>query len=84
MFLYFVLRVSIKINTENFNTEKLIDESRVHFVKIDLNIKLMRRWWRALHAYDTGATYEQVLRIYFNGKSKNNIQEHLKISDKVK
>ena len=40
MFLYFVLRFSIKINTENFNTEKLIDESRVHFVKIDLNIKL--------------------------------------------
>ncbi len=63
------------------NTKK---KSRVHFVKIDLNIKLMRRWWRALHAYDTGATYEQVLRIYFNRKSKNNIQEHLKISDKVK
>lgn len=60
----------------------LIDLSRDNYEKINLNIKLIRRWWRALIAYKKEIPFQKILQTYFNGKSKSKTKEHLKISDK--
>ena len=59
-------------------------DSREYFENSKINIKLIRRWWRALYAYDKRTDFRVVLSTYFNGKSKGKIESHLKISDKVK
>ena len=42
----------------------LIDESFVNFINVNLSLKLFRRFWRTLEAYDKGDTYEQVLKLF--------------------
>ena len=62
---------------------KLIKESRIHFIEINLHKKLIKRFWSCLKAYNNGATYAEVLKTYFSGKSKGNHQEHLRISNNI-
>ena len=58
---------------------ELINESREHFIEIDLNIHLIRRFWRVLVGYKNGASYADILKTYFSGKSKENNISHTKI-----
>jgi len=59
---------------------RLIPESRQHYIDINLNIKLIRRFWRTIQAYKSGESYIQVLKAYFSGKSKEKIIAHRKIT----
>ena len=43
----------------------LIDQSRKHFVDIELYKKLYRRFWQACEAYRNGKTYNDVLKLFF-------------------
>lgn len=61
----------------------LLIESRDKFLHSELSKKLIRRFWRCLVAYKNGATYGEVLKAYFSGKSKENIAEHLRISNSL-
>ena len=60
---------------------QLIDEAKEEFERKGLYMHLIRRFWWTIHAYNNGATYEEVLRTYFSGKSKAKTQEHLRISN---
>ncbi len=57
----------------------LIEEAKKHYEEKKLNIKLIRRWWRTLHAYSVGVSFQDILLTYFSGKTKSKVQEHLKI-----
>lgn len=62
---------------------ELMIEARAKYISIELSKKLIRRFWRCLIAYKNGATYGQILKAYFSGKSRENIQEHLRISNSL-
>jgi len=48
----------------------LLEESRNHFEIIELNKKLIRRFWRCLSGYRNGDTYKDIMVKYFSGKAK--------------
>ncbi|CAF1075742.1 unnamed protein product [Adineta ricciae] len=51
---------------------KLIQKSRINFIAIDVSLKLIRRFWRTLAAYECGDSYEDVLKMYFSSMCKAN------------
>ena len=55
---------------------KLIDDSRHHFIKKNLNIKLWRRFWNSLQMYNDGKSYGDVLKLFFSQSCKEEIQSH--------
>ena len=59
----------------------LIDESRDNFVNKNVYVKLFRRFWRTLGAYDKGQTYEQLLKLFFSNLCKETVQSHRKITN---
>jgi AICAR transformylase/IMP cyclohydrolase PurH len=61
--------------------KKLLIQSRIEFENKGLNIKLNKRFWRVIKAYKNGAKYDEVLRTYFSGHSKENNESHKKISN---
>ena len=58
---------------------ELILLSREQYSKRNINIKLVRRFWRCLIAYKAGKSYGEVLKIYFGSKCKENIECHRRI-----
>ena len=57
---------------------RLIDESRMNFEKQQVHLKLFRRFWKCLQAYNRGKTYSEVLQLFFisgsTGKNKGHLQ----------
>jgi hypothetical protein len=50
-------------NDQQYNTMvSLIDQSRKHFIDIELSKKLFRRFWDACEAYSAGKSYSDVLQ----------------------
>lgn len=62
---------------------ELLAEAKEKYLGSELSKKLIRRFWRCLVGYNNGATYGQVLKAYFSGKSKKTVVEHLKISNSL-
>ncbi len=58
---------------------KLIQKSRINFIKKKVAVKLFRRFWRTLEAYDRGDSYEDILKMYFSSLCKGAIQHHRQI-----
>ena len=61
----------------------LIRESRINFMENGINQHLIRRFWRVCLAYKANTSYEDVLKIYFSGKSKAKNVQHTKISNSL-
>ncbi len=61
----------------------LIQESRINFTENDINLHLIRRFWRVCLAYKANESYENVLKIYFSGKSIAKNIQHTKISNSL-
>ena len=61
--------------------KKLISEPRQHFKEIKLNNKLIRRFWRCLKAYTSGASKDTILNLYFSRKPKEKFVAHRKITN---
>ena len=59
----------------------LIKESREEFRKNDISVKLLKRFWRSCQGYKNGATYGDILKTYFSGKTKEKILAHRKIQN---
>ncbi len=75
---YFVRKQS----NQNFNRMcELIKESRNDFIRKNLYVKLIKRFWRCLVGYKNNASYFDILKTYFSGRSKANIESHRKISN---
>jgi len=60
---------------------KLIQQSRFNFVEKKVSMKLIRRFWRTLVAYERGDSYEDVLKMYFSSMCKGNIVSHRQITN---
>ena len=60
---------------------QLIPASRQDFTDKKIQLKLYRRFWRALQAYHSGQTYEQVLKLFYSNLCSATIQSHRKISN---
>lgn len=69
-----------KKTDQKFNTMiRLIDESRINFEQQQVHLKLFRRFWRCLDAYNTGKTYSEVLQLFFINGSTGKHKGHLQI-----
>ena len=60
---------------------QLIDESRLSFCQEPIVLKLFRRFWKTLAAYNEGKSYEEVLTFYFSHLCKSEVQSHRKITN---
>jgi hypothetical protein len=56
-----------KMTDQTFPTMmRLIPESRKNFDGKQIQLKLFRRFWRSLNAYEQGKSYGEVLRFFFS------------------
>ncbi|CAF2737794.1 unnamed protein product [Rotaria sp. Silwood2] len=60
---------------------RLIPESRASFEERKIQMKLFRRFWRSLHAYSQGQSYEEVLKLFFSHLCRSDVASHRKISN---
>jgi hypothetical protein len=60
---------------------KLIQKSRTNFIEKNVSLKLIRRFWRTLAAYERGDSYEDVLKMYFSSMCKANVVSHRQITN---
>lgn len=60
---------------------KFYKESREEFERENLYMKLIRRFWRCLLAYNQGQDYAHVIKEFFSNKSKAKNKQHLIISN---
>ena len=68
-----------KRNDQKYDTMiRLIHESRINFEERQVYLKLFRRFWKCLEAYDEGKSYSEVLQLFFingnPGKNKGHLQ----------
>jgi hypothetical protein len=59
----------------------LIDQSRTHFINIELYKKLFRRFWKSCEAYQNGQSYSDVLQLFFGSLCKEHVTSHRKITN---
>ena len=60
-----------KYNEQIFNTfVKLISQSRDVFEEKKISLKLFRRFWKAVDAYNEGKSYSEVLQLFFSNLCK--------------
>lgn len=60
---------------------KLMKESRVNFIGKNVAIKLFRRFWRTLAAYERGDSYEEILKMYFSALCRATIKHPHQVPD---
>ena len=60
---------------------KLIQKSRTNFIEKNVCLKLIRRLWRTLAAYERDGSYEDVLKMYFSSMCKANVVSHRQITN---
>ena len=66
-----------KKTDQTFSTMmRLIPEFRENFVSKEVQLKLFRRFWRSLNAYQQGKSYGEVLRCFFSGHCNSNVTSH--------
>ena len=71
-----------KRNDQTFSTMlKLIPESRENFSQKQIQLKLIRRFWKVLDAYKTGQTYGEVLTLFFSNLCKSSVVSHRKVTN---
>jgi transposase len=67
-------------NDQTFSTMlTLIPKSREHFHEKDLQLKLFRRFWRTLQAYNQGQSYSEILKLFFSNLCVDDVVLHRRI-----
>jgi hypothetical protein len=54
-------------------------EAKANFIEKQIHLKLFRRFWRTIKAYDQGKDYREVLTMFFSGLCEDKIISHRKI-----
>lgn len=71
-----------KYSDQTFNTmTRLIPQSRENFVEKRIYLKLFRRFWKAMSAYEQGQSYSEVLQLYFSNHCSGTVISHRKITN---
>ena len=60
---------------------QLITESRKNFHDKRIYLKLVRRFWRTVAAYDAGQSYVDVMKMFFSAKCEGTVVSHTRISN---
>ncbi len=67
---------------QTYNTMlKLIVESRENFQEKEIYLKLLRRFWRCLQAYQDGQSYAEVMKMFFSSSCEGTVKTHTRISN---
>ncbi len=59
----------------------LIPQSRENFVEKKIFMKLFRRFWKSMSAYQQGQTYAEVLNLFFSNHCLGAATSHRKITN---
>jgi transposase len=59
----------------------LIPKSREDFQEKNLHLKLFRRFWRTLEAYNQGQSYSEVLKLFFSNLCAGDVTSHRRITN---
>ncbi|CAF1309414.1 unnamed protein product [Adineta ricciae] len=71
-----------KTSDQSFPTMlRLLPESRDNFEQRQIHMKLFRRFWRSLDAYNQGKSYGEILSLFFSQSCKSSILSHRKITN---
>jgi transposase len=69
-------------NDQTFSTMlALIPKSREDFQEKNLQLKLFRRFWRTLEAYNQGQSYCEVLKLFFSNLCVGDVVSHRKVTN---
>ena len=69
-------------NDQTFSTMlALIPKSREDFQEKNLQLKLFRRFWRTLQAYNQGQSYSEVLKLFFSNLCVGDVIAHRKVTN---
>jgi hypothetical protein len=69
-------------NDQQYDTmTSLIEQSREHFIDIQLYKKLYRRFWQSCEAYENGKSYSDVLTLFFSNFCKGEVVSHRRIEN---
>jgi transposase len=69
-------------NDQTFSTMlDLIPKSREDFKEKNLQLKLFRRFWRSLEAYNQGQSYSEVLKLFFSNLCVGDVISHRRVSN---
>jgi hypothetical protein len=60
---------------------RLIPQAKENFVEKNIYIKLIRRFWKAMIAYEEGRTYAEVLNFFYSNHCSGAVVSHRKISN---
>jgi hypothetical protein len=71
-----------KKTDQNYNTLlRLIEESRSNFQHQKVHLKLFRRFWHTIQAYNEGKTYHEVLQQFFDKNCIGTVKSHRRITN---
>jgi hypothetical protein len=59
----------------------LIPKSREDFQEKNIQLKLFRRFWRTLEAYNQGQSYSEVLKLFFSNFCVDDVISHRKVTN---
>ena len=59
----------------------LMPEAKVNFIEKHIHLKLFRRFWRTIKAYNQGKDYLNVLTMFFSELCNDKIINHRKITN---
>ena len=69
-------------NDQTFSTMfTLILKSREDFQEKNLQLKLFRRFWRTLEAYNQGQSHSEVLKLFFSNICVSDVVSHRKVTN---
>jgi hypothetical protein len=60
---------------------QLISQAKANFVQKNIFIKLFRRFWKAMSAYEQGQSYAEVLQLFFSNHCSQAVISHRRITN---
>ena len=71
-----------KYTDQSFNTLlQLFPQAKKNFVDRNISLKLFRRFWKAMSAYDQGKSYADVLKLFYSNSCSATIVSHTRITN---
>mgnify|MGYP006897134871 CR=1 FL=1 len=71
-----------KRTDQTYNTFlRLMAEARINFHHQNIHIKLFRRFWHSIEAYQQGKTYQEVLQQFFDNRCSATVKSHRRITN---
>ena len=71
-----------KYSDQTFNEMlQLIPQAKANFIENNIFIKLFRRFWKTISAYEQGQSYAKVLQLFFSNHCSQTVISHRRITN---